>query len=200
MSTSCSNGVGGVQGDESIAKLSLLLHNALTAAGEPLPGPHYILLLSDPPLCTLSNPLLKALLVADLDSSHDSGDVLAFANQHRNEIAHTLETVSLQCFSAYLLKLPENEGFDLGLYLLADEPEYTATPDSLRSQVIVSESATLMPLVQQSLLEKTYALFTDVTGDARMRRMAGKVLAEIVSDSEEHCQMLKKLYGDEYVK
>ncbi|KAL4776916.1 hypothetical protein BDW60DRAFT_175035 [Aspergillus nidulans var. acristatus] len=118
MSTSCSNGVGGVQGDETIAKLSLLLHDALTAAGEPLPSPHYFLLLSDPPLCTLSNPLLKALLVADLDPSHDSGEVLAFANQHRNEIAHTLETVSLQCFSAYLLKLPENEGFDLGLYLL----------------------------------------------------------------------------------
>jgi hypothetical protein len=118
MSTSCSNGVGGVQGDEIIAKLSLLLHDALIAAGEPLPSPHYFLLLSDPPLCTLSNPLLKALLVADLDPSHDSGEVLAFANQHRNEIAHTLETVSLQCFSAYLLKLPENEGFDLGLYLL----------------------------------------------------------------------------------
>ncbi|KAL4776915.1 hypothetical protein BDW60DRAFT_52580 [Aspergillus nidulans var. acristatus] len=57
-----------------------------------------------------------------------------------------------------------------------------------------------MPLVHQSLLEKAYAIFTDVTGDARMRRMAGKVLAEIVSDSEEHCQMLKKLDGDEYAK
>jgi hypothetical protein len=28
-----------------------------------------------------------------------------------------------------------------------------------------------MQLVHQSLLEKAYAIFTDVTGDARMRRM-----------------------------
>ncbi|KAL4821585.1 hypothetical protein BDW67DRAFT_180272 [Aspergillus spinulosporus] len=180
--------------------LSLLLHDALTAAGEPLPSPHYFLLVSDPPLCTLSNPLLKALLVADLNSSHDSGELLAFSNQHRDKIAHTLETVSLQCFSAYLLKLPANEGLDLGLYLLTDEPEYTADPDSLRSEMIVSKSATLMPLVQQSLLEKAYAIFTDVTGYTRIRRMAGKVLAELVSNSEEHCQMLKKLECDEYVK
>ncbi|KAL6237178.1 hypothetical protein BDW75DRAFT_92560 [Aspergillus navahoensis] len=121
MTSSCSDGAGGVQEDiaECIAKLSLLLHDALTAAGEHLPSPHYILLFSEPPLYTLSNPLCKALLAADLILPHDSGELLLFANQHRDKIAHALETVSLRCFSAYLLKLSKKDGPELGLYLLA---------------------------------------------------------------------------------
>ncbi|KAL4999299.1 hypothetical protein BDV10DRAFT_184461 [Aspergillus recurvatus] len=202
MSSSFSDGAGRVQGEiaECFAKLSSLLHDALTVAGERLPGPHYFLLLSKPPLYTLSNPLLKALLAADLKLPHDTGELLSFANQHRDKIAHALETVSLRCFSAYLLKLPKNDGLELGLYLLTNEPEHTANPDSMRTPLNLPEPATLTPLVQESLLGEAYAIFTNLAGDARMRRMAGKVLAEVMSESEEHCRFLEKLDGDEYLK
>ncbi|KAL4972578.1 hypothetical protein BDW66DRAFT_154616 [Aspergillus desertorum] len=202
MSSSYSDGTGGFQEDigECMAKLSLLLHDALTAAGESLPSPHYFLILSEPPLYTLSNSLLKALAAAHLNPHHDSGELLSFAGQHRDKIAHALETISLRCFSAYLLKLPKNDGLELGLYLLTDEPEYIAYPDAMRSQMSIPETVTSMPLVQESLLQQVYAIFTNLTGDTRMRRMAGKVLAEIMGDSDEHCHLLKKLDGDAYLK
>ncbi|RDW70725.1 uncharacterized protein DSM5745_08236 [Aspergillus mulundensis] len=199
MSSQCLEEAGKTRADlaDCVAKLSLLLHNALTEAAVPLPGPHHSCLLIEPPLYTFSGPLLKALLAEESDIPSGSGEMFSFANQHRDGIARALETVSLRCLSTYLLRLPDSDGLELGLHLLTNEPEYTAESYTTQSEVNAPGSETVLPLVRKSLIEKAFSIFANGTGDARIRRMAGKVLMEMVYDPEEHCQVLEILNSDE---
>ncbi|KAL4916083.1 hypothetical protein BDW62DRAFT_218943 [Aspergillus aurantiobrunneus] len=184
---------------DCIAKLSSLLEHALRegrAVGEPLSSPLYSCLLSNPPLYVFSTPLLNALLAEHSSFPPSSEQLLSFINQHRDMIVLALETVSLRCLSVNLLKSPANDVLELGLHLLMDEPEYIADFGRVQFQSNVPEPGNLLPLVQQSLAQKTYTIFTNETQDSRFRRMAGKVLAEMAYDCEKHYQLRGILNGN----
>ncbi|KAL4907413.1 hypothetical protein BDW74DRAFT_176182 [Aspergillus multicolor] len=199
MSSQSLEGTGRSRADlaDCVATLSVLLHNALTTTAESLPGPHYSCLLIEPPLYTLSSPLLKALLAESSDLPSGSGEMFSFANQHRDVIACALETVSLRCLSAYLFKLTDNNGLELGLHLLTNEPEYTAESYITQSEINAPESESLLPLVQKRVIEKAYLVFADGTGDARLRRMAGKALTGMIHDPEKRFPGLDILKSDD---
>ncbi|KAL4802791.1 hypothetical protein BDV18DRAFT_146587 [Aspergillus unguis] len=177
---------------ELIANLSSLLEHAVNISGE-LPGPHYSCLSPNPPLYTLSSSLLNALL-ADQSSSLSSPDqISSFIGQYGDNLVQTLETTSLQCLAIYLLRLSTNHCIELGLRLLMDEPVYLSPSDVLPSQLNVPTAESILSSIHMKLVHEAYKVFTNEAGHARPRRMAGKVLAELVYDCSENCQSLGEI-------
>ncbi|KAL3476785.1 hypothetical protein BJX99DRAFT_258119 [Aspergillus californicus] len=179
-----------------IAKLSSLLEHALReskATNGPLPNPYYSCLFSETPLYAFSTSLLKALLNETPSLSSGLGRVLSFTNQHRGRIALALETVSLQCLAQYLLNSGVEAGVELALCLLMNEPECLTEsgPDTVES--IAPEPYNMLYVVQNSLTQGAYTVFVNETVQARIRRMAGKVLIDMVYGSEHRCPLLADL-------
>ncbi|KAL4866076.1 hypothetical protein BDV12DRAFT_173440 [Aspergillus spectabilis] len=203
MSYLCSGGAQGADLSKCITELSSLLDQSLsesTAIEKPLAPPHYFCLRSNPPLYALSDPLLKALIAEASCVPASSEPLLSFINQHRDEIARGLETVSLQSLSTYLLKATTDDGLETALYLLLDEAEPALNSGSRPAPSNDPKSGKILPLVQSSLLQRTCTIFTDRTRHARARRMAGKVLAEMVYNSEELCRLLWQLKGEDHFR
>ncbi|KAL4782518.1 hypothetical protein BJX76DRAFT_349325 [Aspergillus varians] len=185
---------------DCIANVSSLLEHAVglgKTAGERFLNPHYSCILPDPPVYSFSNNLLHALLAEHSSLLPRPDPILSFINQHRDRIVLALETTSLRCLSMHLLNMSTKDGFELGLYLLMDEPEYITDPGSVPSTRNIPETRNLLPLIQKNLLQRSYTIFTNKAANARTRRMAGKVLADMVCDCEEHCQLLGQLNGND---
>ncbi|KAL4929202.1 uncharacterized protein BDV17DRAFT_290855 [Aspergillus undulatus] len=187
---------------DCVATLSSLLVRVLSkdkATRESLPELHSRLL-SKPPIYAFSAPLLNALLAQGSSVTSNQDELLSFIRQHRDTMTLCLDTVSLQCLSSYLLNSSADDGLELGLYLLMDEPEYIATSQSMPSQINPPGSQDLLSLAQRNLLQKVYSIFTSDTKDARVRRMAGKVLTEMLYEFDEHCRLLGGLIGNDELR
>ncbi|KAL2815628.1 hypothetical protein BDW59DRAFT_15114 [Aspergillus cavernicola] len=185
---------------DCIAKLTSLLEHTLSESNAikgHLPGSHYSDLLSDPPLYLFSTSLLNALLAESSTVFSSLDRLLSFISQHRDMIACSLEMVSLRCLAKYLLNPGTEAGPESGLCLLVDEPEYVADLGSTRPQLDALKSGDMLQLVQDSLIQRAYTIFVDETVEPRIRRMAGKVLVDMVYGSEKHCQLLRDLTHDD---
>lgn len=174
---------------ELIANLSSLLVGHAGAPGE-LPSPHYSCLLSEPPLYAFSDGLLYMLLTDSPIDIPSPEELLSLISQNLDKISLSLETVSLQCLAAYLLKRSTDDCLALGLHLLMvcflvqsttflfsltrfiqDEPQYITNSHSLQPQLNFPESETHLPLAHKIIIEESYKIFTSGTRHLCARRM-----------------------------
>ncbi|KAL5336276.1 hypothetical protein BJX70DRAFT_373177 [Aspergillus crustosus] len=219
MSSFCSNGAQETSCSKCIAKLASFLKQTLsvdTAIKKRLSPPNHSCLVDDPPLYAFSTYLLNALMAETSSPLANQGELISFVDQHHDLIVRSLETVSLQCLSSYLIRAAEVDGLHQGLRLLLacnskhpachlthfaqDDSDYSPNPGLMSAQTADSESTTVLPLVRTRLLERACSVFTDTTTHAKARRMAGKVLADIVHKSEQLCPLLLQLNDNNCVR
>ncbi|KAL4884424.1 hypothetical protein BJY04DRAFT_182458 [Aspergillus karnatakaensis] len=185
-----------------IDKLCSLLEDSLgeRIAVEKRLDPFYSCLLSDPPIYALSTALLGSLIAETSRPQNLPDQLLCFIIEHGNEIVNALNLVSLQCICIYLLKSSTGDEFALRLYMLLDEKEPVPNPNSAQPQLPDPELANLIPTVRRDLLDRVCTIFTDTAKHARARRMAGKVLAEMVHNSEALCRLIWELDSEDHIR
>ncbi|KAL2795366.1 hypothetical protein BJX66DRAFT_301945 [Aspergillus keveii] len=61
------------------------------------------------------------------------------------------------------------------------------------SQINVPQLDHLLQLAQGNLVLKVYTIFINESSTAQLRRISGKVLAELLYDSEGNCQIIEEL-------
>ncbi|KAL4797377.1 hypothetical protein BDV19DRAFT_44610 [Aspergillus venezuelensis] len=174
-----------------LTRLSSSLVDALKQdkpAGEPIPDPCYSCIRVDPPVYALSDHLLNAIL--DQDFSFPSEQLISAIYGYKDMITLALEPISLKCLFIYLLRSPENNDREYFLRLLLGEPMHFAT-----AQTGPSESRDISPRAHRSLLQKLYTMFTESTRIPWFQRMAGKVLTEMLYDSDENCELFGEISG-----
>ncbi|KAL3461135.1 hypothetical protein BJX64DRAFT_261794 [Aspergillus heterothallicus] len=179
---------------DCIAELSLRLANAVKESRlskRSLDKPHFYQLRSDHALFVFSTPLLKALLTeSPVPSSQDR--FISFVNQHKDTVTHALETTSLRGLAQFFLRSDSDDGFEMGLLLLMDEPRTFLDTVSMGIGANKPKMDGILKQAQEHLVLRAYRLFLNDMSHARLRRMAGKVLAELLYDSQGNCEYIRE--------
>ncbi|RAL02440.1 uncharacterized protein BO80DRAFT_378903 [Aspergillus ibericus CBS 121593] len=157
----------------------------------PVSKPYYTCILRDPRLYTLSSHLVGALL--HNESRVDDCNIrqiLSILKRESNKIAHALDHSSLRCLAYTLLNSEVESGLENGLYLLLDEPQYIRDSGSMLYQVASPQTGDQSRLLQGKLIHKLYHLFSTEEQVIQTRKLAGKLLVEILSESKHNYTFL----------
>ncbi|PYI03819.1 hypothetical protein BO78DRAFT_451266 [Aspergillus sclerotiicarbonarius CBS 121057] len=157
----------------------------------PVLKPYYTCLLRDPRLYTLSSHLVEALLHNEsrIDDCNIR-QILSILKRESNRITHALDHSSLRCLAYTLLNSEVESGLENGLYLLLDEPQYIRDSGSMIYQVASPQTGAQSRLLQGKLIHKLYHLFSTEEQVIRVRKLAGKLLVEILSESKHNYTFL----------
>ncbi|KAL4948291.1 hypothetical protein BDW69DRAFT_96667 [Aspergillus filifer] len=186
-----------------MATLASLLLDALkkdNTAEEPLPDSCYSCIHVDTPRYALSDHLLNDLLDERSRFPSSQHKLLSWICAYADTMTLALESVSLNCLLIYLLRSPNDDYVDEILCILMEQPEHLAANGSVQPEISPSKSSTILPQTQRKLLQKLHTMFTDRERKPCVRRMAGKVLTEILYDSDEYCQLFGELTGQQILR
>ncbi|KAI2823998.1 hypothetical protein CBS115989_817 [Aspergillus niger] len=151
----------------------------------PISKPYYTCLLRDPRLYTFSNQLIQALL--HHESKVDNRNIhqlLSILKRESKRITQALDRSSLRCLAYLLLNSDVDNGLKNGIYLLLDEPQYMRDSGHMVYQVASPRIEDRPRLLQRRILSKLYLLFSTEGQATWLRKLAGKMFLEILSEPE----------------
>ncbi|PWY94942.1 hypothetical protein BO94DRAFT_214830 [Aspergillus sclerotioniger CBS 115572] len=151
----------------------------------PVLKPYYTCLLRDPRLYTFSSHLVEALLHNEsrIDDCNIR-QILSILKREPNRITHALDHSALRCLAYILLNSEVDTGLENGLYLLLDEPQYIRDSGSMIYQVASPQNGDQSRVLHGKLIYKLYGLFSTEEQVIHVRKLAGKLLVEILSESK----------------
>ncbi|PWY86912.1 hypothetical protein BO70DRAFT_378534 [Aspergillus heteromorphus CBS 117.55] len=150
----------------------------------PGPGPYYNCLSHNPRLYTFSSHLVEALLQnKPIDNAFNIHQILSMLTDNKR-IVHVLENTSLRCLAYILLTSNVEDGPQNGLYLLLDEPQSIRDSGCMVHQATVPQAGEQSRLLLAKLIQSLYHIFATEEHVVRLRRLAGKILIDIISESE----------------
>ncbi|KAE8368840.1 hypothetical protein BDV27DRAFT_30341 [Aspergillus caelatus] len=136
----------------------------------------------------LSGDMVECLLRDETPlKTSNVNDILSALDKNASQIIQSLDATSLQCLAYLLLNSGTQAGQERGLYLLLDGPRSCAK----------DESAAVLPtdysrLIQERLLNVLYRIFIDGHRNDELRRLTGKLLAELMLGPGEEGALLLK--------
>ncbi|PTU23503.1 hypothetical protein P175DRAFT_0530623 [Aspergillus ochraceoroseus IBT 24754] len=145
----------------------------------------------DPPVYTFEPPLLESLSGGCLPNTKAAEELLSFVNTHKDRLAHSLEGQSLRSLACYLLNSRIEPGLASGLCLLLNQPRHLA--DSGWMKPFAPSLEDCSHSLRWNLIPKLCEIFTCEGHQGRIRRMAGKILVEMLYASKENCGLLMRL-------
>ncbi|OOF95874.1 hypothetical protein ASPCADRAFT_146279 [Aspergillus carbonarius ITEM 5010] len=157
----------------------------------PVLKPYYTCLLRDPRLYTLSNHLVEALLHNEsrIDDCNIR-QILSILKRESKRITHALDHHSLRCLVYTLLNSEVETGLENGLHLLLDEPQYIRDSGSMIYEVASPGNGDQSRVLHGKLIHKLYGLFSTEEQVIHVRKLASKLLVEILSESKHNYSFL----------
>ncbi|KAE8152413.1 hypothetical protein BDV25DRAFT_151074 [Aspergillus avenaceus] len=139
-----------------------------------------------------SNDLIKDLIYDEASiNDHNISEILSIIDEGRDNIIQSFGTTSLRCIS-YLILRPNVETYqDKGLYLLLDA-SLSNVERNQDGEIGSGVSSEIGASLQQRLISVLYQLFIDENQYNAHRRLAGKLLTELMLESQDGGNLLAR--------
>ncbi|KAF7589963.1 hypothetical protein BBP40_003454 [Aspergillus hancockii] len=141
-----------------------------------------------------SEDLIETLLRNEIPIKANSVNMIFSAlDINRRNIIRSLDTISLRCLAYLLLNSGDETAQEQGLYLLLDRSQPSVGYDLMETMFTNLPSTNCLRVVRRRLLLVLYSLFVDETRVFALRRLAGKLIVELMLEPEYGCGLLSPI-------